>query len=124
MPGINGLGDGLAALRFGIPNEVGGIADAVNREVKAVQVHRMSHRRRIDDPPMDCFTLFVGEMLSGRPRLTVDGEYGISAASHIVSSPFRDDKDTIVLGRSGRINDERAREQCFLSLTFVRVVKV
>src|SRR5712692_10861604 len=97
MSGINALSDGLAPLRFGIVNEVSEVADAVNREVKTVQVHRVSHACRIDDLPMDSFTRLVSEMFGCRPGLAVDPEYGILAATRIVFFPFHDNQDVLVL---------------------------
>src|SRR5215472_15788062 len=86
MPGINAFGYRLASFCFGIMNEMSRIADPVNGEAKTVQVHRMNSGRRINDPLVDCFALFVSETFGRRPRLAVAGEYAVSVAKTVFFS--------------------------------------
>src|SRR5215472_2037194 len=119
---IHMLGDGFAALRFGIMDEVRGISDAIDSKEKAMQVHGMSDRCRVDDPPMDRFTGCVSEALGFWPGLTVHADYEAFAAWTFV--PAHDDEDAIVLSGAGRVNNEGPGEQSLLTLTFLAVVEV
>src|SRR5215831_1255325 len=109
MPRINAFGYRLASFCFGIRNEMSGIADPFNGEVKTVQVHRMNSGRRINDPPVDCFALFVSETFGRRPSLAVDGEYAVSDAKNVIPFPLLDHEDAIVLFHARWIDDECSR---------------
>ena len=50
------------------------VAEAVDVEVEAVQVHRVGLRTEVDDAPPDRLPELVGESLGRRPRQPVDHE--------------------------------------------------
>src|SRR6516164_3860042 len=87
-----------------------------------MQVHGMSDRCRIDNPPMNRFTSCVSETFGFGPGLSVDGEYEAFTAGAFV--PVYDDEDAIVISRAGRVNNECTGEESLLTLAFLRAVEV